>query len=559
MDYSTDAFLALPMPCIGTEYLVLTYQNVHDNVPLLHGTEFGIVSPQDDTTITITPKDDIGTHLKGVPYSITLDQGETYQLRNETGQPADMSGTEILSDKPISVFGAHRCANIASPSQFFCDFIVEQLLPVSLWGTSSYAVPLLTRDGDTVHVLASHDNTPVMIDSAVATYLDRGEVYRFDLPNPGPGAQGVRVHSDYRMLVAQYSHSSDFDGVVHADPFMSLIQPTGSWLRQYRICAPPTSGFPGNYFSVVAPTSGDLSLISLDGTFVTALPGAQFGSFYNGTVYARAPIPPSASGVHSLSGRNEFGLNVYGFDEFDSYGYPGGMQFEDNAPPVVDCPEEITIRCTEPAETCRAAVPDITELASYYDDCVPSGDLGIYQSPPPGEPMPIGAYEIVVTVLDGNQNTAQCKTKLTILPMWEVEHFGLAVVLNPDLEATVWGETADPDLDGLVNGGEKKIDSDPNDPTDPLAGVTIFVDDADSPERYLKVIVRRPVLAAPGACFLEGSRDLHTWIAGADIFEELVTETRTLPGGEYEEVSFRARETIGMPLDRYFVRYQADP
>jgi hypothetical protein len=559
MDYSTDSFLGLPMPCLGTEYLVLTYQNVHDNVPLLHGTELAVVSPQDKTTVEITPADTVGSHPAGVPFAIVLDRGDTYQLRNETGQPAIMSGTRIRSDKPVGVFGAHRCANIASATQFFCDFIVEEMLPVSLWGTSYYVAPLMTRDGDTVRVLAAQDGTPVMVNGAVKAVLNAGEIYEFILQNPGPGAQGARISSDFPLLVAHYSNSSDYDNVFHADPFMALIQPYGSWFDDYMFCAPPTTGFPDSYLNVVATSSGNLSLVRLDGNVVTTLPGAVVGAFDNGFVYARARIPATFSGAHQVTSRSPIALTAYGYAEFDSFGCPGGMRFQDGQAPVVICPEEIVIRCDEPTFQCTASMPDLAELSEYYDDCVPSGDLGVNQDPPAGSRLGPGTYNAVLTVFDGNANQSQCTTRVIVRETWEVENFGLAVVLNPDLEATVWGETADPDRDGLVNGGEKKIDSDPNEPTDPLAGVTILVDDADSPGRYLKVIVRRPVLAAPGACFLEGSRDLHTWLAGADIFEELVTETRTLPGGEYEEVSFRARETIGMPLDRYFVRYQADP
>ena len=559
MDYSTDAFLGLPMPCLGTEYLVLTYQNVHDNVPLLHGTELAVVSPQDATMVTITPSDDVGAHPKGVPYTITLNRGETYQLRNESGRPANMTGTEIRSDKPVGVFGAHRCANIASATQFFCDFIVEELLPVSLWGTSHYVVPLMTRGGDTVQVLAARDKTPVMVSGSLEAVLDAGEVYEFALENPGPGAQGARVYSDFPLLVAQYSNSADFDNVFQSDPFMTLIQPQNSWLDGYRFCAPPTPGFPGNYVNVVTPTTSELALVRLDGTSVVSLPNVELGGFDNGFAYARAPVPGTPTGAHAISGRPDFGLTVYGFAEFDSYGHPGGMRWQDTVAPTVVGPAEITIRCENPDEGCEVDVPNLRSLVQVYDNCVPGGDVGITQVPPEGEPLTAGTYDASILATDGNQNTGEWKFKLIVKETWEVEHFGLEVVQNPALKDTVWGPGANPDGDRFINTVEEKIGSDPNDPNDPGTGIEIFVEEEGVGAPYLEVRVRRQVLAPPGSCFLEGSRDLLSWLSGPDIFEELVTETEVLPGGEYEDVSFKARETIGMPLDRYFVRYQADP
>ncbi len=554
MAYSTDSYLGLPMTCLGTEYIVLTYQNVHDNVPLLHGTELGIVSPQDDTKVTIIPSETIDSHPGGVPYTITLDRGETYQLRNEAGEPVNMTGTEIFSDKPVGVFGAHRCANIATANQVFCDFIVEELLPVSLWSTTHYVVPLMTRDADTVQVLASRDDTPVMVDGTMMAMLKRGEVYEFRLDNGGPGTPGARVYSEYPIMVMQYSNSADYDGVMLSDPFMCLIQPYGSWLGGYRFRSPPASRFSGNnYINVVAANSTDLNQVRVNGTQVTTLAGAELGGFDNGYVYARAPLPVSITGGYQMTGRGRFSVTMYGFAEFDSYGNPGGMEFPDNAAPVVDCPEEITVRCEWPSQECWVETPDLTRWSEFYDDCVPASRLSIWQEPPPGEPLGIGTYTVELFAADGNGNVGSCKTKLIVKEMWEVEQFGYEVVQDPELEATVWGEAADPDGDGFVNGAEKGTGSDPNDPASPYAwGFEIYVAQDEGGTEYLWVKIRKPIL---GEGILEGNREPAGWRSGPDIFEEQVEERRILPGGEYEERVYKARETANLAGGRYFVRY----
>src|SRR5688572_557928 len=148
---STDAFLGLPTDVLGTEHLVLAYRN-GGPVP---GTQFGVVAPSDGTTVTITPSVSTGVRAAGVPYTVALNAGQTYQLRNAAAGTADLSGTVISSSKPVAVFGGHQCANIP-PTAVACDHVVEQIPKTDAWGESFVTVPLATRTGgDTFRVLAS--------------------------------------------------------------------------------------------------------------------------------------------------------------------------------------------------------------------------------------------------------------------------------------------------------------------------------------------------------------------------------------------------------------------
>ncbi|MGH2846436.1 MAG: IgGFc-binding protein, partial [Thermoleophilaceae bacterium] len=159
---STDAYLGLPVDALGTEYINLGYQNVS----VVNANQFGIVASQDATTVTITPTAATPGHPAGTAYTVHLDQGETYLLRDTNGQPSDLSGSIITADKPIAVFGGHQCANIPAGNTA-CDHIVEQLTATSQWGQSFLSMPLATRaNGDTFRVLASEDNTTVQLNGS---------------------------------------------------------------------------------------------------------------------------------------------------------------------------------------------------------------------------------------------------------------------------------------------------------------------------------------------------------------------------------------------------------
>lgn len=305
--YTTDAFLGLPTDILGTEYINQGYKNVN----IVNATQFGIVAAQDGTNVTITPTVTTGSRVAGVPYTISMNQGQTYQLRNTLSAPADLSGSIIESNQPIAVFGGHQCANIPQGS-VACDHIVEQLPPTSTWGQSFVTMPLATRTGgDTFRVLASQDVTTVSIDGAVVATLNRGGIYETILVNP------ATINADAPILVTQYSNSSTFDNVT-SDPFEVVIPPFEQFLAAYTITTPAT-GFATNFVNVVASNAA-VGTIMLDGAVIPVADFTPIGSSgFSGT---QVPI---SLGAHTLSGPIPFGVTIYGFASYDSYGYPGGL------------------------------------------------------------------------------------------------------------------------------------------------------------------------------------------------------------------------------------------
>lgn len=308
LQFTTDAYLGLPVDIAGTDYVVLAVPNVN----IVNGTQLGVVATQNDTVVTITPKVTTGSRPAGVPYNLTLDAGEAYQLRNTGSAPADVTGTSVTSDKPIAVFGGHQCANIPNGSTFACDHVVEQLPPTSAWGRNFVTVPLATRvGGDTFRFVAAHDDTQLSVNGAVVATLDRGQVHQRNINGMST------VVSSEPILMAQHSNGSTYDGVT-SDPFMMVIPPHEQFLPSYTVLT-PTSGFPINFINVAAPAAA-VGAITLDGSPIAASHFSPIGA--SGFFGAQLTV---SVGSHNLAGPLPFGTFVYGFGSFDSYGYPGGM------------------------------------------------------------------------------------------------------------------------------------------------------------------------------------------------------------------------------------------
>jgi hypothetical protein len=313
---TSDAYLGLPTDALGTDYINLGYKNVN----VVNGNEFGIVAAENTTTVTITPTVSTPGHLAGVPYTVAMNQGQTYLLRDTNSMPSDLSGSIIQSDKPIAVYGGHQCANIP-PGHFACDHIVEQLPPTTAWGQNFLSMPLATRvNGDTFRILASENTTTVQLNGSTVATLNRGQLHELVVTGP------AQITADKPVLVMQYSNSESFDGDgdSNGDPFQMMIPPFEQYLPGYTVST-PASGFDPNFINIVAPNSA-VGSVTVDGTAVPAASFTAIGS----SGFSGAQVAVSV-GSHTVSSPQPIGVHSYGFGFFDSYGYPGGLSLSEVA------------------------------------------------------------------------------------------------------------------------------------------------------------------------------------------------------------------------------------
>jgi hypothetical protein len=320
--FTTDAYLGLPTDVLGTDYVVLTYSGQSMS-------EFGIVGTQNGTTVTITQSEAAAGHPAGTPYTITLNQGETYEVSFAN----DLTGTIITSDKPVGVMGANGCANIP-PGYAYCDHINEMIPPTTTWGRKFATVPLKSRtNGDTFRFMATEDGTTITVNGgAPSSPLNRGQYSEMILTNASV------IESNKPILVAQYANGSTFSGNP-GDPFMMLIPPLEQFLPKYTVTT--VNGYVAHFINIVAPNS-IVGSLTLDGAAVPAGSFTPIGA--SGFSGAQLSI---SEGIHNLSGSLAFGVWVYGFNNDDSYGYPGGQSFS-----AVATVSKVTVDLPNGTEAC---------------------------------------------------------------------------------------------------------------------------------------------------------------------------------------------------------------
>ncbi|MFM2005131.1 MAG: hypothetical protein RLZZ09_786, partial [Pseudomonadota bacterium] len=278
IQYTTDAYLGLPKDVLGTEYRVLAYTS--NGLP----SQLTVVASENATTVTINPTTDAGSHPAGVPFDVTLQQGEVYQL----GGAVDVTGSSVIADKPVAVYGGNNCANIP-PGYGYCDYLVEQMPPLTAWGKSFVTVPLAARSkGDTFRILANEDNTAVTINGAVVATLNKGQFHEQIIE-----VSSV-ITSSAPVLVAQYANGSQYDEAL-GDPFEMLIPPFEQFLTKYTVST-PADGFEINYANLVV-SNAEVGNVKMDGVAIPAASYSPIGS--SGFSGAQVAI---TQGGHTFSG-----------------------------------------------------------------------------------------------------------------------------------------------------------------------------------------------------------------------------------------------------------------
>ncbi len=340
---ATDGYLALPTDALGVTYMVSTYQvDDLDTSPTVDNgySLFTIVGAVDSTSVTITPSVTVGSRTAGIPYVITLNSGDTYQLA-ATNMGDDLSGSTIASSNPVAVYGANVAAYMPTSVYQAANSLVEQLWPLCDWGLTFFTAPLATRsNGDTIKITASANNTNVFLNGTQVAVLNQGQVYQQEV------IVASQITSNNPIYVVQYSNSSTFDNNTNADPSMMSIPPVNDFDTGYLVAAPVTGGAIttpfSSYENIVAP-SAVVGSIYLDGTLIPTTVFSAIGS--SGYYSAVVPVPP---GPHQLTGDGvtRFGVVAYGFGlynppanpGYDAYSYPGGLVLCSNLPTPTPTP-----------------------------------------------------------------------------------------------------------------------------------------------------------------------------------------------------------------------------
>lgn len=323
--HSADMALILPSFSLSNNYYVMSHWedgNRNDNAN--SDSEFLIVGIADDTQIEITPSVTTeGGDPAGTLFTITLNAGEIYQVQAR----ADLTGTKVEGVNN----GSGSCQNFAlfAGNQYtqvgMCGFsnghehLFAQMYPVKTWGKEYITIPYEERiGGDVVKVLGAQDGTLVTVSIfqsgvliSVEITVDEGAFFTLPIDEVSV------ISADKPISVSQLARSSSCDNQ-SGDPFFIMLSPNDQLLEKITYNAPSVETVENYYLSIVTPTSSTQSMRLNNGnigSFFDEIPGNPNFSF---------ATLSTGGGNHTLQSAVGFIAYVYGYGDFESFGYATG-------------------------------------------------------------------------------------------------------------------------------------------------------------------------------------------------------------------------------------------
>ncbi|RMG16425.1 MAG: hypothetical protein D6730_25165, partial [Bacteroidetes bacterium] len=315
---------------LGTEFYtpfqnLWTNSNAYNPVPY---SAFDIVATEDNTTITITPTNHVVGHSAGIPYTITLNRGQTYSARAfSTSAARHLGGSHVVSDKPIAVTIKDDLLRIGTCA----DVMGDQLVPVHVTGTT-YIVMRGFMDPGLEHafILATQDNTTLTINGTFVATLNAGQTYTYQVNDP---AAFIETSAPAYVL-----HASGF-GCEVGGAILPPVECTGS--NQIGFTRSTTESM-GLNIMVKAGAEGDFLLNGnpalVPATAFAPVPGTAGEWMYAQLTFSTAEVPVGA--VSSLTNNTDlFHLGIIngGAVTGSRFGYFSGFNTLNLGPDQVVC------------------------------------------------------------------------------------------------------------------------------------------------------------------------------------------------------------------------------
>ncbi|MFU8804833.1 MAG: IgGFc-binding protein [Bradymonadaceae bacterium] len=361
--YSNDGTLLLPTHTLGTEYWGMSWYNRGGQVRIRGyltivnssglpnrvvvtpaaqvgaGPEISVIEAGTERAFDLRPGESLNLSASGVELADAEDHG---CLANRDGPPdqvspcPDLTGTHIVAEHPVTVFGGHQCANVVRNVDR-CDHIESILFPVHTWSSTYIGSKFSPRattsssEPDIWRVIAAQDGTRIQtdppIDGVHGRTLNAGEWRQFEVRDH------FELAADRPVSMVQYMVGSNWTGIPRecnqgidafsptgiGDPAMAVAVPIDQFRDNYIILTP--NNYERDYLNIIVPIGED---VRIDGRSIADEYWQPVGTRNRFEV----AVVPVTSGYHTLSADIPFGVVSYGYDCHVSYASPGGLNLE---------------------------------------------------------------------------------------------------------------------------------------------------------------------------------------------------------------------------------------
>ena len=327
--YTSDSFFALPIIELDDVYVYygMSVQSGGRSTILIVGTENNIMMNLTTTqSVSISVGNTVTYLITGRQYSFVVNRLQTVYIESIY----DLTGTKIVTDRPVSVFSGHDCANVPW-NVSYCDHLIEQIPPVTLWGKAYYTSPLANKISYTIKVLAAYSSTTVNIycNNTLESYsLNEGQfINKISQMN-----KYCAIKSNQKVLVVQLSHGgSEEDINNYGDPMMTLVPDTNQYLNQFDFSTIRGPSGYNHHVNIIVMTQyyqPNMTYLRAGGVNRSLATQQWVPIQVNSITEAYATevrIPEGINHIIHTDPAAQMTVIVYGFKRHESYGHIGGI------------------------------------------------------------------------------------------------------------------------------------------------------------------------------------------------------------------------------------------
>lgn len=349
----SGASILFPTNTLGREYYSINFQN-NSNTANANCWAYVIAADTGTTTVEIIPSAATITKPAGVPFLVTLTQGQVFNIMGQTTGTTgvDLTGTSIKSIntgsgcKKIAVFSGSGRINIAcgnSPTTTSSDNYMVQAFPKNAWGKRFLtATAAGVQTFNFFRVCVADPSTVVTVNGApIGLPLQNNFYYQI-----GPTNQPMKIEADKPITIAQYFTSQNRCGNGNlGDPEVIYLSPVEQNINKvlFNSNLLVAAGTQEHFTNVIIPNGGTaISSFRIDGV----VPATPFIVHPQDLSFSYIKIANLAQGQHLMQSDSGFNAIAYGLANFESYGYNAGTNVIDlyqfittqNANAIVNAP-----------------------------------------------------------------------------------------------------------------------------------------------------------------------------------------------------------------------------
>ena len=246
-------------------------------------------------------------------HAFTLHKLQTFFF----GSVIDLTGTSIVSDKPLTVVNGHECGNV--PLICCCEHITEQIPPTITWGKQFLLTPYANLTaGPYYKIIAAESQTTISFTCGLSTnttYLYNAG----DFTTLYSNNSYCSLISDKPVLVNQLVPGGGINSDL-GDPMISVIPPIDQYSSSITFAVLGNIPYTLHFINIALTTN---DTILLDGQPMS-VKWNEILDHNNNIVGYGTQIQMSnnlTSHVITTQSNTKFSLLVYGFEFYGGYSY----------------------------------------------------------------------------------------------------------------------------------------------------------------------------------------------------------------------------------------------